>query len=121
MLFYLPLESYQERYTSQLAAPKTGWLERNWIKAKIPYHRMDGYDVTATQINSGVVLDAPRRCKYAMSQIDQLIRLAELEQINDGDKIYFDDFWHPGIESLPYCFQIMGINPSMYAFLYAQS
>jgi len=41
MLYYCPLETYKERYTMQWAAPKTGWLERNWIAHKIPYTRID--------------------------------------------------------------------------------
>ena len=122
-LYYCPLEPYKERYTEQWSAPKTGWLERNWIKAYIPYFRVEGNRVIQSQrpMQKGVVLDGVRRCRYAMSQVDELLCLIEDEKITDQDDIYFDDFWHPGIESLPYCFDILDVHPNMYAFLHAQS
>jgi len=47
--------------------------------------------------------------------------MAEQGEISSEDVIYFDDFWHPGLESLPYAFHLLGIKPKMYAFLHAQS
>ena len=121
MLYYCPLESYKERYTMQWSAPITGWLERNWIKNNTPYQRIDGYQSRPSSIKTGCVLDAVTRSMFCFSQIEQLLILAEEGKITNQDIIYFDDFWHPGIEALPYAFHMFKIKPKMFAFLHAQS
>ncbi len=125
MLYYCPLESYKERYTMQWSAPNRGWLERNWIKAGIPYRRIDSLsnspfkpDIT---IKAGLVLDIAKRTDHCFSQIKRLITMAVAGELTDKDIIYFDDFWHLGIETLPYAFHQLGIAPKMYAFCHAQS
>lgn len=121
-LFYVPLESYKERYTCQLSAPKTGWLERNWIKAKVNYQRIDGSlnEVTGN-IKNGCVLDAVRRGIHCCSQIQEILQRLQTGEITSEDCIYFDDFWTPGISALPYAFELMGVKPKMYCMLHAQS
>jgi glycosyltransferase involved in cell wall biosynthesis len=123
MLYYCPLELYEERYTIQWCAPKTGWLERNWIKHQIPYKRIDSPWGVAIQedIKTGIVLDVERRTQHSFSQINQIISLAVNGEISNKDIIYFDDFWHPGIEALPYTFHLLNIKPKMFAFCHAQS
>lgn len=120
MLYYVPLEGYKERYTMQWSAPITGWQERNWREAGIEYTRIDGEQVSR-EIKTGSVVDAVGRSIHCFSQIKELLFLAEQNKITNQDVIYFDDFWHPGIEALPYAFHLMGIKPRMYAFLHAQS
>jgi len=120
MMYYCPLESHKERYTMQWSAPKTGWLERNWIKLNISYKRIEGKS-TGEAIKTGQVLDAIGRSIWAFSQIEQLLILLEEGIIKNSDSIYFDDFWHPGIEALPYAFHLFNIHPSMFAFCHAQS
>lgn len=122
-LFYCPLESYVERYTTQWAAPKTGWLERNWIRAGLDYVRVNG-DAEAAKpmpMKAGVVLDPIRRSRFAFSQVSELLGRLAAGEIKNDDVLYFDDFWHPGIEALPYACHILGVKPRMYAFLHAQS
>lgn len=122
-IIYVPLEPYKERYTMQWSAPVTGWLERNWIQAKVPYVRIDG-TATRREIKSGAVLDAVGRCQFAMSQVNQLIEMIEKGEITHTDVLYFDDFWHPGIECIPYVARLTRpYAPSfpMYSFLHAQS
>ncbi len=121
MLYYCPLESYEERYTMQWAAPKSGWLERNWIKAEIPYKRIDSFANVQREIKTGLVLDIEKRVSHCFSQIESLVTLALTGKLTSDDVIYFDDFWHPGIEALPYAFHQIGIAPKMYAFCHAQS
>lgn len=122
MLYYVPIEAYKERYTIQLSALKTGWLERNWINAGVKYHRIDG-DIDAVRtINTGVVLDPVQRTRRCFAQVEEILSLAQHGHFRgERDVIYFDDFWHLGIEAIPYTFQQMGIRPKMYSFLYAQS
>lgn len=107
----------------QWSAPKTGWLERNWIKAGVQYTRVDGMNASLlpSRIKTGVVLDAVGRSLHCFTQINQLLLAAENGILTSNDVIYFDDFWTPGLESLPYAFHLLGIKPRMYAFLFAQS
>lgn len=121
MLWYVPLEMYKERYTMQLSAPVVGWLEKTWIELGIEYRRVDGLDTGVANIKTGVVLDAVRRSKFALSQVLSLLELVESGEIKNDDVIFFDDFWHPGIEALPYIFHALNIHPKMYGFCYAQS
>lgn len=123
MLYYVPLECYPERYTMQWSAPVTGWLERNWIKYNIPYIRIDSSENKTGNktVQTGFVLDALRRSRHAFQQVENLICLANEGVLTSKDIIFFDDFWHPGIEMLPYTFHLLNIKPTMYAFCHAQS
>lgn len=121
-LWYMPLESYKERYTCQLSAPKTGWLERNWLKEGINYVRVEGdSNLGSSIIADGTVLDATNRGMWSCSQIQNLLNHLKAGHITSDDVIYFDDFWTPGISALPYAFHLTGIFPRMYAMLHAQS
>lgn len=122
MLYYLPLECYQSRYTMQWSAAKTGWLERNWIASGIDYKRIDPSEGEVKVIREGRVLDAVGRSIHCFGQVEELLRLAEAGEVTGQDVVYFDDFWHPGIEAIPYAFALLGMEcPKMYAFLFAQS
>lgn len=121
MLFYLPLESYKERYTFQLSAARTGWMERKWSEIGLQYHRTDGGEQFVKTIGTGQVLDAFGRSRHAMRQIQGLLNLLSNYAITDDDVIYFEDFWHPGIEAFKYACHMAGKHPRMYAFLWAQS
>lgn len=120
-IFYCPLEAYKERYTMQLSAPVTGWLERNWIAAGIDYVRVEGdRQHEPVNITTGVALDAVGRSTMCFAQVIKLLDL--LPTMNEDDVIYFDDFWHPGIEAIAYAASVMGMPiPKMYANLWAQS
>jgi len=121
-LFYLPLESYKERYTCQLSAPETGWLERNWMKEGVNYTRVEGdSNLASSLITDGVVLDSTNRGMWCCSQIKNLLSHLKAGHITSDDVIYFDDFWTPGFSALPYAFHLTGIQPRMYAMLHAQS
>jgi glycosyltransferase involved in cell wall biosynthesis len=124
MLYYCPLESYTERYTMQWSAPNTGWLERRWLEAEVAYRRVNGvlsHERPLAEIKVGCVVDGIGRSHHCFAQIAELLDHAEAGNLTSDDTIYFDDFWHPGIEALPYVFHLLGIRPRMFAFLHAQS
>lgn len=123
-IFYCPLEGYKERYTMQWSAPKTGWLERRWIETGVDYKRIEPTSAAKERvIKKGCVLDAVGRSIHTFAQTEILLEMADAGKIDSNDVIYFDDFWHPGIEALPYAFHLLEIDPppSMFAFLHAQS
>jgi glycosyltransferase involved in cell wall biosynthesis len=124
MLYYVPLESYRERYTMQLSSPVNGWFESNWIKAGVDYRRITPevqYKHVQIPIRIGQVIDAISRPHWTFAQIERLIELADHGMLTDKDVIYFDDFWTPGIEALAYALELMNVKPKMYAYLWAQS
>ena len=124
MIYYCPLERYFERYTYQLSdVYPIGWMERSWRENSVSYKRVSGGSRGCEEIKKGkgVVLDAVRRHKHASAQITELLEYADTWNQHD-DVIYFEDFWHPGIESLGYASEVMDKPfPRMYAQLWAQS
>ena len=110
-LYYLPLEPYRARYTELLSCPK-GWVET----AFAPHFDLERIEPkvdenSSAQILTGSVLDSVNRPIWAMQQIAQLLNRARSGQV------YLDDFFHPGIEALPYS----GRDYRAYAFCWAQS
>lgn len=110
-LTYLPLEPYKARYTELLSCPG-GWVEKAFAP-RFEVERIEPQEqVAALQINSGRVLDTHNRPLWAMGQISQVLRSPSIARL-----IYLDDFFHPGVESLPYS----NPNHSLFAFCWAQS
>lgn len=118
-LYYLPLEPYIERYT-YLMSCVDGWAEKHFKNEGVDFVRIDGEKLGDT-ITTGKVVDAHGRSYYAMSQIMSLIKLMTQGEVVDGDVIYVEDFWHPGIESLFYIRHLTGIDFKIGTFLHAQS
>ena len=118
-LYYLPLEPYIERYTWFMSS-KEGWAEQHFKKHGVNFVRIEGNPLT-NQINSGKVLDANGRSYYALTQTAALIEKINSGEVKDGDVIYVEDFWHPGIEALFYIRGLTGINFKIGTFLHAQS
>lgn len=120
MLYYVPLEPYPSRYTMQWSAAKTGWLEKKWIEHNVDYRRIEGTSAD-NSLGSGAVLNPVTRAKWAFAQSIKLIELVEAKVIHDDDCIYFDDFWHPGLEQLKYTLELNHIEPTLASFCHAQS
>ncbi len=122
MLYYVPLESYPNRYTMQWSASRVGWLEKNWVEHDVCYVRIDGNESeTNTGMGSGLVLNPVTRAKWAFAQTTKLIELIDNHIITSDDQIYFDDFWHPGLEQLMYAMELCKEFPTLAAFCHAQS
>lgn len=107
-LSVLHLEPYQSRYTELLADwEKSAFSEMFEVNAVVP-------PLSPVPIRQGSVLDSIQRPKWAMQQVSML-----LDQNSGGNlgKVYCSDFFHPGIESLPYS----GLKGSIYSFCWAQT
>jgi len=118
-LWYLPLEPYQERYTWFMSC-KDGWAEDNFKRYNVNFERIEG-DTLGNTITTGVVLDAYGRSYYSMSQINKLILKIRSGEVKDGDVIYTEDFWQPGIEALFYIRHLTHIKFKIGCFFHAQS
>lgn len=119
-LFYMGLESYQERYTYQL----TDWSVREFKKRGIDYVLVPGNTIDNTQsIQVGQVLDAHGRSYFAMSQMMNLVQMMRNGDVTGNDVIFFEDMFQPGIESLPYIMNQINHcdRPTVYVRCLAQS
>ena len=98
-IFYMGLESYEARYTLQL----TEWNRRVFEQRGFDVVYVPGTTIDNSQsISVGQVLDAHGRSYFALSQMMNLVQMMKNGEITANDKIYFEDMFQPGIESLPY-------------------
>lgn len=119
-LIYVPLEPYAERYTA-LMSSVGGWAETHFKNYGIEFIRIDGPE-TSGRIKSGVVLDAVGRNKFALAQVQKLIDLIDSGIIGwERDIIYFEDFWHPGVEALFYIRAMNKMSFKIGTFIHAQT
>lgn len=118
-LFYFGLEPLKERYTYQLSKewmPETfkKYKNINFIDVKGDYEKTEGIKV-------GYVLDAVGRGKYAMAQCTNFLKALEAGEVCDGDIIFLQDFFTPGMDSIFYALDLYGIKVKLYSMLHAQS
>lgn len=107
-LVHLPLERYQSRYTANLADWELAAFSDRFAVRQI----MPSSGETTQVIGTGEVLDSLRRPTFAMEQMLELLTLAP----NVG-KVYFSDFFHPGLEALAYS----RANYKAFAYCWAQT
>jgi glycosyltransferase involved in cell wall biosynthesis len=121
---YLPVEPYQERWTEYQSTPN-GTVETGLRKWNIPYEALRP-DHRVRRIVTGQVLDVVERSKWAFEQVLMLQDMMLRGKITRNDSIFIEDFWHPGMEMIPYTMQyVFGNNasnwPLLYSYCYAQS
>lgn len=120
-VFYLPLESYRERYTELL----TRWTLTRWAQdTTVRVLPVIGNHLPAAEsIQVGTVLDAHGRSFYAATQIAALVRAMRDEGARSEDVIYLDDMFTPGYEAIPYILDqlLPSYRPRVFARNHAQS
>ena len=119
-VFYFGLEPLKARYTYQLSKE---WMPATFepYSDKVKFIDVEGEFDPDQQIKVGAVLDAVGRGKFAMSQCSNFLNMLNKDEVNDGDVIFLQDYWHPGIESILYALDLYGIKVDIYAMLHAQS
>lgn len=121
-LFYFDLEPVENRYTQQLSEDWMPYSFEKSIPADWNWIRVKGNSTTSLmQINVGQVLDATGRSIYAMEQCIQFMTFIREGKVKNGDVLFFQDFWTPGIESIFYTLEMYEIKTRNYAMLHAQS
>jgi len=119
-LFYVGLEPYNERYTLQL----TEWMTRALDRRGVDYTIVPGTTLNNNgKIAVGQVLDAHGRSYFALSQTMHLVNAMHNGDCTGDDAIFFEDMFHPGIESLPYIMNQVSedMRPEVYVRCLAQS
>ena len=121
-VFYFGLEPLKARYTYQLS--------KEWMPATFAPYEESGelkfVDVSGEfdpeqQIKVGAVLDAVGRGKFAMSQCSNFLDMINNDQVKDGDVIFLQDYWTPGMDAIWYALDLYDIQVKVYAMVHAQS
>ena len=121
-VFYFGLEPLKARYTYQLSKEWMPATFQPYVDAgKIEFIDVEGDFDPDQQIKIGAVLDAVGRGKFAMSQCSNFLDMMNRDEVTDGDVIFLQDYWHPGIGSILYAADLYGIKLEIYAMLHAQS
>jgi len=121
-VWYFGLEPLKARYTYQLSKEWMPATFEPYQKAgKLTFVDVPGEFDPDQQIKVGAVLDAVGRGKFAMSQCSNFLDMLNIDQVKDGDVLFLQDYWHPGIESILYALDLYDIDVKIYAMLHAQS
>ena len=120
-IFYFGLEPLKARYTYQLSKEWMPNAFKPYENSKVKFIDIEGEFDPDQQIKIGAVLDAVGRGKFAMSQCSNFLDMLNNDEVKDGDVIFLQDYWHPGIESILYAIDLYGIKLDIYAMLHAQS
>lgn len=116
MLYYVPLEILEERYTASMDA----LLRREFEAAKIEFFTVQG-QVLSSRIESGAFLDFSGTNYFKSTQIQKISELFFRGIIKDGDVFFFSDLWFPGIDSVPYMSRLLGIRTRVVGVMHAGS
>jgi len=118
MIFYLPLEHIDMRYTTH--------MDRD-IKKYLTDSGKDFVCIDPVIENISPVppkncfLNAPFTSAYKSMQIAKLAEFFYNETISDGDTIFISDLWYPGIESIAYMCHFQNIKVNIRGILHAGS
>lgn len=96
MIYYLPLEHLEMRYTTHLDRDIREYLIANQINHFVVEPEK------VSEINNGSFLDSGTTIMTKSKQINYLASLYRDDKINNNDIIFTTDLWFPGIESIAY-------------------
>lgn len=117
MLYWLPLEQIDKRYTVMTRKV----IRKELIAKQTKYKLIDGVPLTST-IDKGSFLDCYSTIHFKSTQIAKIAKLFSDGEIKDGDKFFIDDLWLPGVESIRYMAGIGGVkNIKIYGIMHAGS
>lgn len=117
-VWYFGLEPLKARYTFQLSEQ---WIPASFEKYDVDFQHVRGDRPESEQIKVGSVLDATGRGIYALTQCAKFLTLIQEGKVKNGDAVYVQDFWHPGLEGIFYALDLYGIYVEFYSMLHAQS
>lgn len=122
-LFYFGLEPLKQRYTYQLS---TQWMPNTFKKYVdkniINFVSVPGNFDESEEIKIGSVLDGIGRGIYSMSQCQNFLQMLSNGNVKDGDILYFQDMWTPGVEAIFYALDLYNYKDvKFYTRCWAQS
>ena len=113
MLYILPIEPLEERYSKQWLQWTCDYVWNNNIEHIVICP--DSYG----EINTGAFLDVVNTNVFKNAQMQSILQLFKKGQVKDGDIFWFHDMWFPGLEMLAYIRDGLGIDFKIYGMLHA--
>jgi glycosyltransferase involved in cell wall biosynthesis len=117
MLYYIPIEPLDERYTEQWYR----WFPNEFKFQGIEYTIIDGEPLVEDEIKVGTFLDINSSTHYKFTQLQKISRMFHEGVIKDCDVFFVADIEFFGIESIRYLSTLNNINIKMYGFCHAGS
>ena len=118
MIFYLPLEHIDMRYTTHMDRDIEAHLNesgKEYVKINPIINGIDSKPPVGQFLNSAFTT------AYKSMQIAKLAEYFYSGEITSEDTIFISDLWFPGIESIEYMKYFTGIKPKIRGNLYAGS
>lgn len=119
MLYFLPIEPIEERYSIQWSK----WFKEAFNKNHIEHIDYEIIDPPSLMNNlgnkSGEVLNIYNTNYYKSIQMCELTKFFQDGKIKDGDSIFLMDAWNPVIEQLEYIRKISKIDFKICGMLHA--
>lgn len=109
MIIYLPLEELPQRYNVMM---------NEAIRPHVDVVVMPlaaGYD----RIENGQFLDVTKTIGFKAQQLAMVSAMFTAGEVKDGDTFLIGDIFFPGIESIRYMAELLGIKIKMFGFNYA--
>lgn len=114
MIYNLPIEPYEERYTEQWIR----WIPEAFKKVSRQYTNVLGEPMTS-KIEIGKVLDVYGTNYFKQTQLARLIKIVREDKLSPSDIIFVNDLWFPGIEALQYIRNMTKGKWKIYGILHA--
>ena len=118
MLYNLPIESLEERYSAQWNIGFPGEYNRLGVRFTTVYPGGLGGDAANT-ITRGQFLDVVRTNEFKSLQMAQMMWYFDRANVQDNDVIFLHDLWNPCLEMLFYVRNGLGINFKIAGMLHA--
>ena len=117
MLYYVPLEHIDQRYTVHMDRDIEMFLQRN----KVEYTKIMPDIGASKPLKEGLFLDSAYTCKFKSAQLQMIAQLYEDGKVTDDDSFFFSDLWFPGIEQLAYMNYFNNVNARIKGVIHAGS
>lgn len=117
MLWYLPLERIDKRYTVLMDRQ----LKEGFVKFGIDFKEISGKQLTKGVIETGAFLDSDGTNYFKFSQLQKICQLFKNNDIKNGDVFFVSDLWFPGLISIPYMAMFHKINVRICGMMHAGS
>lgn len=116
MIYYLPLEHIDKRYTADM----DDQIMRELKKQQKSFIKIDG-ELADQTIDTGAFLDASGTFIWKFSQLSQVAELFRNGVIKPFDTFFISDIWFPGVESIRYMSHFYKIPVQLKGMLHAGS
>jgi len=116
MIYNVPIESLEERYSKQWNC----WFPEEFKRLKIESKTIYPTPLS-NKIQQGSFLDVITTNHFKAIQLSCICELFWMHQIMPGDVFFFHDLWFPGIEMLAYMRDALKIDFKIAGILHAGS